>query len=383
MLFKDIPGNRELKAKLITSVKKNRISHAQIFSGSKGNAKLALAFAFARFINCEKKLANDSCGNCLSCLKYNTFSHPDLHLIFPVLKIGGKTTAVSDMFVDQWRTFISKNIYNSLSDWIETFDSENKKGQEGVIYKDEAISVQKKLMLKNFEALYRVFLIWMPEKMNLETSNKLLKVLEEPPSGTIFLLVSENPNKLLPTISSRLQRVKTKNFSSKDIFEFLQKKNVDFEKAEKLISLSGSDLGKIIQLLKDGIEDTSWLDEFSLWMRLVYKVDIEKISKWVDLISSKGKKNQKTFLLYAIKMIRECLIFNFANQKLLKINDEEREFISKFSSFIHEENSITIVQEMEKAINSINRNASAKILFFQLSLQMIKHIKVKRNVAIR
>ena len=190
--------------------------------------------------------------------------------------------------------------------------------------------------------------------------------------------------KVLPNSSESTFSVAISIVSSL-LLEFISDGELEqpLDEREKLISLSGSVLGKIIQLLKDGIEDTSWLDEFSLWMRLVYKVDIEKISKWVDLISSKGKKNQKTFLLYAIKMIRECLIFNFANQKLLKINDEEREFISKFSSFIHEENSITIVQEMEKAINSINRNASAKILFFQLSLQMIKHIKVKRNVAIR
>ena len=220
MLFKEIPGNIAVKKQLINIVKNNRISHAYLFYGKSGNAKLALAFAFARYLNCENKQEEDSCQKCQSCVKYKTLSHPDLHLTFPVLKIDGAKSVFSDKFVFRWRDFILKNTYGSLNNWIDTFGKENKKGETGSIYKDEAILIHKKIELKNFEALYRVFLIWMPEQMNIETSNKLLKILEEPPTKTLFLLISEEPRSLLPTITSRLQTIKTHNFTVDDIIEF-------------------------------------------------------------------------------------------------------------------------------------------------------------------
>jgi DNA polymerase-3 subunit delta' len=381
MLFKEIPGNTSVKKQLISAIKNNRISHAQLFSGNSGSAKLALAFAYARYLNCDNKSEEDSCGKCSSCLKYNTLSHPDLHLIFPVLKVSGAKVAVSDNFATSWCNFILKNPYGSLNSWIDTFSTENKTGQKGAIYKDEAISIHKKLALKNFEAPYRVVLIWIPEQMNKETSNKLLKIFEEPPQGTVFLLVSENPNILLPTIISRLQKIQINDFSIDDIIVFFKKYNLTTERVKQLRSLTGADLGKMIKLLEEDDEDVDLFDSFSSWMRFIYKIDVANISKWVDTISSKGRKNQNLFLSYAIKMIRECLIFNFANKSLLKTNEKESFFISKFASFIHEDNTLIIIEELEKAIKGINRNANAKILLFELSLQIIKLLKVKRKFA--
>jgi DNA polymerase-3 subunit delta' len=380
-LFKEIPGNTLIKKQLISTIKNSRVSHAQLFFGNRGNAKLALAFAYARYLNCDSRSDDDSCGKCSSCIKYNTLSHPDLHLIFPVLKLAGAKVAVSDNFVPIWRDFILNNIYGSLNSWIDTFSIENKIGQKGTIYKDEAVSIQKKLALKSFEASYRVFLIWMPEQMNKEASSKLLKTFEEPPSGTVFLLISENPNILLPTITSRLQKLQINDFCVNDIISFFKKHNLDAERAKKLRNISDADLGKMIKLLEENFEEDDLFDSFSSWMRYVYKIDIANISKLVDIISSKGRKNQKLFLSYAIKMIRECLIFNFANKSLLKTNANESFFISNFASFVHEENSLIIVEELEKAIKAINRNANAKILLFELSLQMIKLLKVKRKLA--
>ena len=244
MLFKEIPGNNAVKKQLLSSVKNNRISHAQLFSGNSGSAKLALAFAYARYLNCDNKSDQDSCGKCPSCLKYNTLSHPDLHLIFPVLKLGQANVAVSDNFVNVWRDFILKNSYGSLNSWIDSFGIENKTGEKGSIYKDEANSIHKKLALKNFEAPYRVVLIWMPEQMNTEASNKLLKLFEEPPFGTVFLLVSENPNILLPTIISRLQKIHIFDFSTEDMTEFFKKDNLSVERIKQLRNLTDSDLGK-------------------------------------------------------------------------------------------------------------------------------------------
>ena len=382
MLFKDIPGNRFIKKQLVSTVKNGRVSHAQLFTGNSGSAKLAIAIAYARFLNCSKKLADDSCGTCLSCTKYNTLSHPDLHLIFPVLKLGGTKVNISDNFVNAWRNFIMKNIYGSLDDWINTFGKENKTGEKGTIYKDEVIAIHKKIALKNFESHYRVILIWMPEQMDAKTSNKLLKLFEEPPSGTIFLLVSENSKKMLTTIISRLQEIKINDFSSKDLFSFFKKNNLSPERIMELKNLADSDLGKMIQFLEDDIKEYDSFDDFALWMRITYKKDILSISKWVDSISTKGRKNQKLFLSYAIKIVRECLIFNFTSNKLLKTNEKEFDFISKFAPFIHEENSINIFEQIDRSINAIDRNANAKILFFELSLQMIKLLKVKRKFVI-
>ncbi len=383
MLFKEIVGNLNTKKQLIEGVRNNRVSHAQLFSGKSGSAKLALALAYAQFLNCESKLEHDSCNTCSSCLKYNNLSHPDLHIIFPVLKVNSVKAPVSDHFVGQWRDFITNNYYGSLNDWIDSFGTENKTGQQGSIYKDEANNIHKKLSLKNYEADYRVVLIWMPERMNLEVSNKLLKLFEEPPKGTIFLLVSENANQLLPTIISRLQTIKIPDFTAEDILSHFGENVLSLEKAKQLRNLTDADLGKISQILADKESNLDLFNDFSSWMRLSYKMDVQGISKWVDELSVKGRKQQKLFLSYAIKMVRECLIYNFASNSLLKTNENELAFLTKFSPFIHEENSVLIVEKLEESIKAINRNANAKILFFELSLQMVKFLKLKRKFAIK
>ena len=383
MLFKEIPGNNSVKKQLIEAVRNNRISHAQLFFGKSGSAKLALALAYAQFLNCENKTAVDSCGICSSCLKFNTLSHPDLHLVIPVLKTKKVQRPVSDHFIGQWRDFITNNYYGSLNGWIDSFGTENKTGQQGAIYKDEANNIHKKLSLKNYEAEYRVVLIWMPERMNLEVSNKLLKLFEEPPKGTVFLLITENTNQLLPTIISRLQTIKIADFTAEDIVNHFGQQVVSLEKAKQLKNLTNADFGKITQILEDKEEELDLFTDFSVWMRLTYKMDIQGISKWVDNRSLKGKKQQNLFLSYTIKMIRECLIYNFASNALLKTNENEFAFLTKFSPFIHEENSVMITEKLEESIKAINRNANAKILFFELSLQMVKFLRLKRKFVLK
>ena len=380
MLFKDITGNELVKKQLIDAVANNRISHAQLFSGKSGNAKLALAFAYAQYLNCENKSEIDSCNNCSSCIKYKNLSHPDLHLIFPVLKVNGIKNPTSDSFVNQWRELVLKNKFIDINDWIDTFGVENKTGQQGSIYIDEATSIQRKLSLKNYEAEYRVVLIWLPEKMNLTVSNKLLKLLEEPPKGTVFILVSEDTNSLLSTIISRLQTLNVSDFTTEDVVDYFD--GVTLEKAKQLKNITDSDFGKMKKILDDTEGLLDLFDEFSSWMRLAYRMDVSVLSKWVDKIASMGRKHQKLFLSYAIKMIRECLILNFGSSNLLKTNEKEYAFIRKFSPFIHEVNSVNIIEELEKSIKAINRNANSKILFFELSLQMVRFLKVKRKFAV-
>jgi DNA polymerase-3 subunit delta' len=383
MLFKEIIGNNSVKKQLIEAVRNNRISHAQLFSGKSGSAKLALALAYAQFLNCENRTTVDSCGICSSCLKFNNLSHPDLHLVIPVLKTKEVQKPVSDHFIGKWRDFITNNYYGSLNGWIDSFGTENKTGQQGTIYKDEANNIHKKLSLKNYEAEYRVVLIWMPERMNLEVSNKLLKLFEEPPKGTIFLLITENTNQLLPTIISRLQSIKIADFTAEDIVNHFGEQALSLEKAKQLRNLTNADLGKITQILEDKEGELDLFSDFSVWMRLTYKMDVQEISKWVDNLSLKGRKQQNLFLSYAIKMVRECLIYNFASDTLLKTNENEFAFLTKFSPFIHEENSVMITEKLEESIKAINRNANAKILFFELSLQMVKFLRLKRKFAIK
>lgn len=383
MLFKEIIGNNSVKKQLIEAVRNNRISHAQLFSGKSGSAKLALALAYAQFLNCENRTTVDSCGICSSCLKFNNLSHPDLHLVIPVLKTKEVQKPVSDHFIGKWRDFITNNYYGSLNGWIDSFGTENKSGQQGTIYKDEANNIHKKLSLKNYEAEYRVVLIWMPERMNLEVSNKLLKLFEEPPKGTIFLLITENTNQLLPTIISRLQSIKIADFTAEDIVNHFGEQALSLEKAKQLRNLTNADLGKITQILEDKEGELDLFSDFSVWMRLTYKMDVQGISKWVDNLSLKGRKQQNLFLSYAIKMVRECLIYNFASDTLLKTNENEFAFLTKFSPFIHEENSVMITEKLEESIKAINRNANAKILFFELSLQMVKFLRLKRKFAIK
>jgi len=381
MLFKEIVGNSNIKKQLLEGVENNRVGHAQLFSGKSGSAKLALALAYAQFLNCENRAANDSCGICSPCLKYNNLSHPDLHLIVPVLKVNNVKDPISDHFIGQWRDFIMDNYYSSLNDWIDSFGTENKTGQQGAIYKHEADNIHKKLSFKNYEADYRVVLIWMPERMNLEVSNKLLKLFEEPPNGTIFLLVSENANQLLPTIVSRLQSIKVSDFTIEDIINHFGENILSFAKAKQLRNLTDADFGKISQILNENENNFDLFNDFSSWMRLSYKTDVQEISKWVDQLATKGRKQQQLFLSYTIKMIRECIIYNFASNNLLKANENELAFLTKFSSFIHEGNSILMVEKLEESIKAINRNANAKILFFELSLQMAKFLKLKRKFA--
>ena len=289
---------------------------------------------------------------------------------------------ISDYFINTWREFIKNNVYNSLNGWISTFDRENKKGEKGSIYTEEVRLMYKKIALKNFEARFKVFLFWMPENMAKQTSNRLLKLFEEPPERTIFLLVSENPNQLLPTIFSRLQEIKVKNFTIDDANRYFNEEKIGINKIKDLCIKTNFDFGKIRQLIEEKPDFLDLFDFFSSWMRLAYKLDIVSISKWVESISVKGKKNQIEFLLYVIKIIRECLMFNFSDRSLLQTNNKEFSFISKFASFIHEDNSVIIIEELEKNINLINRNANAKILFFELSLQMSKLLNMQRRVVI-
>jgi len=379
VLFKEITGNKNLKTKLINSVKNDRIAHAQLFIGKKGSAKLALAIAFAQFLNCLNRNQVDSCNECHSCVMYNTLTHPDLHLIFPVLKIKSIKNPVSDNFVNEWRQLVLDNPYISISEWYDNFNAGNKQGN---IYKDEAELLQKKVALKNYDSEYRVVLIWFPEKMNLTASNKLLKLIEEPPKGTYFIMISENTNEILPTIISRLQTLKVKPFRKEDIVEYLYlKKDISNELGKKIAQISNGDINNALKISDTEIEDNDFLKEFQKWMQICYKKNIVELSNWNENVVKKSRENQKNFLVYALKIIRSAFIQGKKAGQTLNLTKKEKEFVSNFAPFINENNSIYIFENLEKAIFAISRNANSKIVFYELSLQMMKFLKVKRKLA--
>ena len=379
MLFAEIPGNKSVKQVLINSVVNNRIAHAQLFLGNFGDAKLALALAFAQYLNCEKRRETDSCNTCHSCLLYNSLTHPDLHIIFPVMKINNIKNPVSDNFIKQWREIVLENPYLSLTQWYQYFGAENK---QGGIYKHEAEQLQKKVTLKTYQSAYRIILIWMPEKMNNVTANKLLKLIEEPPKGTFFLMVTEDFEQLLPTITSRMQIVKTKSFKTEDIIKYLEQKGgLVAEKSAQKAKLANGSLNTALQLSQPETKEEPHLKEFQRWMQICYKANLKELAKWTDEIAKKGRENQKEFLHYALKLIRKCLLVNTFNQSLLEMEEEEAIFVRNFAPFIHGGNSISIFEKTEKAIKNIERNANPKILFYELSLQLMRLLKVKRKLA--
>src|SRR5512133_3710686 len=253
MNFERIPGQKEIKTKLLRSVKEERVSHAQLFAGPDGCGSMALALAFARYISCENRTDFDSCGVCKSCVKYEKLIHPDLHFVFPVIKGKKATDPVSDNYIEEWREFIKKSPYFTINNWLDSIEVGN---AQGMIFASEAAEIIKKLSLKTFESDFKIMIIWLPEKMHQATANKLLKMIEEPPEKTLFLLVSEEPDKVISTILSRCQIVKIPSFNRADIEKYLiHRFGISAEKASDISRVSVGNIITAIELCEN--EDSS------------------------------------------------------------------------------------------------------------------------------
>lgn len=382
MLFREILGLEKIKKELTSSYSQKRIAHAQLFNGPKGSGKLAIALAYAQLINCESFQNNNSCGKCSSCLKYLKITHPDLHIIYPVIKKSSTDKPISDDFIGLWRQSIISNPYQSLDKWMESYkesfiEKVSNKKKEGVIYAHQIKELNRKLSLKIYEAKNRVVIIWRPEKMNIKAANKFLKILEEPPSRTILLLVSENKIALLPTVLSRLQIIEVPRYTVNETISFFgDNKTPSFLNYCKR---SNGDLGNLYNYNEDLENHDSFLENFSSLMRVCFKNNIVEISSWVDQVSVKTRENQIKTLSYSISLIRECIIYNYSDKKINNLSQQEANFIKNFSTYIHEENSIQIISIFESVIKNIQRNANSKIILFDMSLRLVKLLKLKRK----
>lgn len=381
MLFREIIGQEEIKSQLRQSVRDGRIAHAQLLTGEVGVGKLALALAYAQYINCPHRTAEDSCGQCPTCLQYQKLQHPDLHFAFPIVK--SDTGDVCDDFVDKFREMVLDRPYFDLDDWYKQMGIETK---QATIYEKESGEILRKLSLKSFGDGYKVMIIWQAEKMNVSCANKLLKLLEEPPQKTLFLLISEHPDQLLATILSRTQEIRVPRLPAATIQQALLTNNcvTDNQMAADLAHIANGSYLAASKLAKESEENQKHFNEFVALMRNAWLVGQKKdyaalleLRKWSLAMADakEGREKQKAFLQYAQRQIRENYIYNFHCSEMNYQTQAEREFSSKFAPFIHEGNVEKMIEELGKAEHQIAQNGNAKIIFFDLCLQMIVMVK--------
>ena len=375
MNFSRIPGQKEIKAKLLRSVKEERVSHAQLFTGPEGCGSMALALAYARYISCENRTDDDSCGTCKSCVKYEKLIHPDLHFVFPVIKGKKATDPVSDNYLEEWREFVKRSPYFTLNNWMDSIEVGN---AQGMIFASEASEIIKKLSLKTFESDYKIMIIWLPEKMHQATANKLLKMIEEPPEKTLFLLVSEEPDKVIPTILSRCQLVKVPSFNSSDIEKYLTDRfSIAPDKASDISRVSNGNITRAIELCENEDSSLANLERFKSLMRFAWKRDIVSIINWSEEISTTGREAQKNFISFSMRLLRENLMLSLNQLKnsLVSLTGEEATFSENFHPFINQNNIYPLTEEFNLVYSHIESNGNAKIIFLDLALKVTRLIR--------
>lgn len=369
MQFKDVVGQNELKAHLIQEVNQGKISHAQMFLGNAGYGGLPLALAFIQFLFCENKQEKDSCGSCNSCRKVTEMQHPDVNFSFPVVQAISKK---SDFFLPQWRSQNTAQPYFNFSQWTNVIDE---KGRLPMIASEESQEIIKKLSFKAFEGGYKVMIIWMAEEMNPTCANKLLKILEEPPAKTLFILIADNQEKLLQTILSRTQLIKIPRIEIDELSKHLQTKyQQDSSTATSIASQTEGNLIEALEMLNSSLEKNINRESFIKLMRVCYKKDVNEMLDWTEDMSAIGKDRQKSFLKYALHMFRQSLLRNYTENQLTKTSIEEETFLKNFAKFITGNNIQGFMENFNDAIYHIDRNANPKILFTELCFKVMRFI---------
>jgi len=362
MLYTKIVAHDELKKRLQKMVNSKRLPHALLFSGGDGCGNLPAALALAAHVLCKNKLESGACGECNACHKTQKLIHSDLHLVFPIIK--SKSVRTSDDVLVYFREAILKNPYILEAQWMEELDGENK---QSLIPVDEAASILKKLSYTSYEGGYKITLIWQPEKMNSEAANSLLKILEEPPEQTLFILVSIHPDKLLATILSRVQHIPFSQISESEIeLALIEKYSINNEIARHAAYLSEGNFGEAFQICGKEEGEINFLNSFREFMRLAIKFDCEKLLQWIDETATMGREKHKQLLSFALRVFRDSLMYNYGNKNLVKLAGSEKQFLEKFASFINQNNHILLIEEFNNSIYDLERNANPKILFTSL-----------------
>jgi DNA polymerase-3 subunit delta' len=384
MLFTDVLGLNYIKSHLIKSVDHGRIPHAQLFVGPEGSGALAMAIAYAQYVLCNNTDGENSTGNASCNLKFEQFSHPDLHFAFPVTTTDHvKKHPVSSHFLPEWRSLLKEQPYGNLYDWYKRLGVDNKQGQIGV---DEALDIIKALALKSYEGGYKIMLIWMADKMNTAAANKLLKLIEEPPNKTIFLLIAEDEEQIINTIRSRCQILHFPPLAEEDIKNGLIKQYKIAEKdALSIAHQSNGNYNKACDLVYQDSEDIQFETWFITWIRSAFKAKgnktaIHDLITWSEEIAKTGRETQKLFLNYCINFFRQALLLNYNASSLVYFDIKTKNFdLAKFAPFVHNNNILDISEALQDAIYHIERNGNSKIILTDLSIKLTRLLHAKQD----
>ena len=369
----EVIGQEEVWQRLTEMVREERLPHAIMLCGPQGCGKMALALAFASYLLCQNRDEhNEACGECKQCKMLEKWGHPDLLFSYPTIKtpaMGSEHKPVSEDFAEEWRNMISRSPYFNIEQWMTEIGAEN---QQAIITAGESDELNRKLSLKSSQGGYKVSVIWLPERMNIECANKILKLIEEPPSHTVFIMVSENPDNLLETIRSRVQRIDVKKTDNESIQKALVSKyGITEDDAMRVARLANGDWLTAVGELTADSENKDFLTDFQSLMRLAYQRNVRELKRWSDNINSYGREKQKRFLTYFLRLIRESFMYNFQQPDLSYLTSQEEAFTANFARFVNENNILQINELANKAIRDISQNANGKIVFFDMALQMI------------
>lgn len=383
MRFADIIGQEQLKEHLVRSVDSGRISHAQLFTGSSGAGSLALAVAYAQYIHCQNRTNGDSCGVCPSCRQIEQLAHPDLHFVYPVNKQGKKSGEVvissAREFIELWRTLFTKSGgYFTPRQWFDTLNLG--KTLKGVISAKESEEIIRRLGFKSFESEYKTMIIWLPETMNEEAANRILKILEEPWDKTVFILVSERPDLLLKTIISRTQEINVPRLTIEDLLPIAMQSQTDSVKAHNMARLAAGDLLELKRLMGQS-EDEVIKENFEAFcsiMRLSYNDKHLELMNWADEVAQLSRERQRGMLIDFSRLLREAYMLHAGVEKASYLWGEEADFCKKFAPFIDSQNIEPIVEQIESALRQINQNGNPRIVFTHFALAVSKFIRRRK-----
>ena len=376
MKFSEVIGQEDVKDRLRELVRERRVPNTLMFCGPGGSGKMALALAFASYLlgerDGEASLLADSQAIVNAEAMLARWEHPDLHFTYPVIKPVGTSAEhkmTSDDFTREWYELLCKSPYFSMDAWLSCMDAAN---QQAIIGAGESDELTRKLSLKSSQGGYKVSIIWLPERMNVECANKLLKLLEEPPRQTVFIMVCEEPDALLDTIKSRTQRIDIKRIDDASLEQALiERRAIDADTAHRIARIAGGNWLCALENLEAGNENRLFLDMFIMLMRLAYQRNIKELKQWSEAVAGYGREKQRRLLRYMMRMVRENFMYNFGQPELCYLTQEEENFSCKFARFINEANVVDINELLQKAHRDIGQNANAKIVFFDLALQMI------------
>lgn len=386
MLFSEVLGQNHIKKHLTTSVDAGRIAHAQLFVGAEGTGTLPMALAYAQYILCQNTDGENTGGLEACNIKFKNFSHPDLHFAFPVTTSDKvKSKPVSKFYLDEWRQLLNQQPYGNLFDWYKLLGVDNKQGIIGV---EEAMDIVKSLTLKSFEGGYKVMIIWMAEKMNIPSANKLLKLIEEPPEKTIFLLITEDEEQIINTIKSRCQVLHFPPLAEEAIVEGLIKNyHIEEAVAIKIAHQSNGNYNKACDLIYNDSEDIQFEKWFVLWVRSAFKARgnkaaIHDLISWSEEIAKTGRETQKKFLNFCLNYFRQALLMNYNANDLVYLEPKSENFkLEKFAPFVHDNNIMEIAEELQDAIYHIERNGNSKIILTDLSIKLTRLLHKKSQAS--